>query len=160
MLHLLSHFTRSDWSQAQQGLVSPLIMPSPFPGTVGISLIHSYSTHQIIPCSPPRAASPALSAASKLCTSAHSAKPPSLCRIGSQNEPRKTREQRRACPATRHPGWVGGPKSCNEVVGPYKISRHCKTQKMGSRSLPGSSTKSVHASSAVAARRSRHVLGE
>ena len=29
--HLISHFTKSDWSQAQQGLLSPLIIPSPFP---------------------------------------------------------------------------------------------------------------------------------
>ena len=31
MLHLLSHFTKSDSSQAQQGFLSPLIIPSPFP---------------------------------------------------------------------------------------------------------------------------------
>ena len=31
MLHFKSHFTKSDQSQAQQGLLSPLIMPSPFP---------------------------------------------------------------------------------------------------------------------------------
>ena len=31
MLHLISHFTTSDQSQAQQGLLSPLIIPSPFP---------------------------------------------------------------------------------------------------------------------------------
>ena len=31
LLHLLSHFTKSDWSQARQGPLSPLIIPSPFP---------------------------------------------------------------------------------------------------------------------------------
>ncbi|XLR47654.1 hypothetical protein S83_032314, partial [Arachis hypogaea] len=31
ILHLSSHFTKSDYSQAQQGLLSPLIPPSPFP---------------------------------------------------------------------------------------------------------------------------------
>ncbi|CAN1191615.1 Putative uncharacterized protein ART2 [Linum perenne] len=31
ILHLSSHFTKSDKSQAQQGLLSPLISPSPFP---------------------------------------------------------------------------------------------------------------------------------
>ena len=49
MLHFLSHVAKTDWSQAQQSLLSSLIVPGPYPWLRFRCLVNTCNKHLVDP---------------------------------------------------------------------------------------------------------------